>query len=134
LVWPFAFDREIKRTHVHDEVGERLFVLVSGTAVGPPFVNARRGVSELSFGVNPLDPQSDAQARSCEVESGAHVSDSSIMAISRDCAMKSCRIVLVHEDAAAAEQVGESSEQGKPTHHLNHVDHPIIVVADIRAQ
>jgi len=77
---------------------------------------------------------SESHARSCEVESGAHVSDGSIMAISRDCAMKSCRIVLVHEDAAAAEQVGESSEQGKRTHHLNHVDHPIIVVADIRTQ
>jgi len=109
-------------------------VLVTGTAVGSPFVNTRRGVSELSFGVHPLDPQSDAQARSCEVESGAHVSDGSIMAISRDCAMKSCRIVLVPEDATAAEQVGESSEQGKCTYHLNHVDYTIIVVADIRAQ
>ena len=125
----------MKWTYVRDEVGEILFVLVSGTAVGSPFVNTRRGISELSFGVHPLKPQSDDQAlRKCEVESGAPVSDGSIMAISRDCAMKSCRIVLVHEGAAAAEKVGERSEQGKSTHQLNHVDHLIIVVADVRAQ
>ncbi len=134
MIWPFAFDREMKWTYVRDEVGESLFVLVSRTAVGSPFVNTRRGISELSFGVHPLNPQSDAQARNCEEESGAPVSDGSIMAISRDCAMKSCRIVLVHEDAAAAEQVGERSEQGKSTQQLNHVDHPVIVVADVRAQ
>jgi hypothetical protein len=94
----------MKWTYVRDEVGEILFVLVSGTAVGSPFVNTRRGISKLSFGVHPLKPQSDDQAlRKCEVESGAPVSDGSIMAISRDCAMKSCRIVLVHEGAAAAE-------------------------------
>jgi hypothetical protein len=88
----------------------------------------------LSFGVHPLDPQSDAQARSCEVESSAHISDGSIMAVPRDCAMKSCRVVLVYKNATASEQVGERSEQGKSTHQLNHVDHLIIVVADVRAQ
>jgi hypothetical protein len=134
LVRPFALGWKDDWADVRDQVGESLFVLVSGAAVGPPFVNTGRGVSELSFGVQPLDPQSDAQARGCEVESGAHVSYGSVVAVSRDCAMKGCRIVLVHEDAAAAEQVGEGSEQGKCTHHLNHVDHPIIVVADIRAQ
>jgi hypothetical protein len=134
LVRPFALGWKDDWADVRDQVGESLFVLVSGTAARPLFVNTRRGVSELSFGVHPLDPQSDAQARGSEVESGARVSDGSIMAISRDCAMKSCGIVLVHEDAAAEDQVGESSEQGKRTHHLNHVDHPIIVVADIRGQ
>ena len=38
-------------------------MLVSGAPVGFPFVNARRGISELSFGVDPLNPESDAQAR-----------------------------------------------------------------------
>jgi hypothetical protein len=81
--------------------------------VGFPFVNARRGISELSFGVDPFNPESDAQARSCEVESSAHVSDGSIMAVSRDCTMKSCRVVLVHKNAAASEQVRKRSKQGK---------------------
>ena len=109
-------------------------MLVSRTPVGFPFVNARRGISELSFGVDPLNPQSDARARSCEVESSAHVSDGSIMAVSRDCAMKSCRVVLVHKDEAASEQVGERSEQGKSTCHFNNVDHTVVIVADVRAQ
>jgi hypothetical protein len=101
---PLVFGRENKRACVRDEVGESCFVLVAEAAVCAPLLNAGWGISKLSFGVHPLKPQSDDQAlRKCEVESGAPVSDGSIMAISRDCAMKSCRIVLVHEGAAAAE-------------------------------
>jgi len=101
--------------------------------VGFPIVNARRGISELSFGVDPFNPESDAQARRCEVESSAHVSDGSIMAVSRHCAMKSCRVVLVHKSAAASEQVWERSKQGKSTRHFNNVDHAVVIVADVRA-
>ena len=41
---------------------------MSGAPVGFPFVNARRGISELSLGVDPFNPESDAQARGREVE------------------------------------------------------------------
>ena len=108
-------------------------MLVSGAPVGFPFVNARRGISELSSGVDPFNPESDAQARSCEVESRAHVSDGSIMAVPRYCAMKSCRVVLVHKNAAASEQVGERGKQGKSTRHFNNVDHAVVIVADVGA-
>ena len=108
-------------------------MLVSGAPVGFPFVNARRGISELSSGVDPFNPESDDQARSCEVESSAHVSDGSIMAVSRHCAMKSCRVVLVHKNAAASEQVWERSKQGKSTRHFNNVDHAVVIVADVGA-
>jgi hypothetical protein len=84
LVRPFALGWKDDWVDVRDQVGESLFVLVSGAAIGPPSMNTRRSVSKLSFGVHPLDPQSDAQTSGCEVESGAHVSYGSIVAVSNN--------------------------------------------------
>ncbi len=47
--------------------------------------------------------------------------------------LKSCRVVLVHKNAAASEQVGERGKQGKSTRHFNNVDHAVVIVADVRA-
>jgi hypothetical protein len=47
--------------------------------------------------------------------------------------MKSCRVVLVHKNAAASEQVGERGKQGKSTRHFNNVDHAVVIVADVGA-
>ena len=56
------------------------------------------------------------------------------MAVPRDCVLKSCRVVLVHKNAAASEQVGERGKQGESTHYFNDVDHAVVIVADVRAQ
>ena len=60
MVRPFALGWKDDWADVRDQVGEGGLVLVSRTPVGFPFVNARRSISELSFGVDPLNPQSDA--------------------------------------------------------------------------